>query len=209
MNNQKTAQKITSFFNDESKDMWERHEEDGIPKSMKQQVKSIINAQPDLVLDVGSGPGSLIIQLLEQGVDSAIGLDLSDSMNDIALRRLKQRNWEDKVKLLKGDFLTTDIDKTPDAISLHRVLCCHPDRNAMLQKSVTYQPKTITVTIPRDWKILRMVVGIIGLIAKFTDSFRPYIHSQKSVDEKMTKLGYYKENQEKDWWWVTTTYKQK
>jgi ubiquinone/menaquinone biosynthesis C-methylase UbiE len=59
------------------------------------------------VLDVGGGSGRIGELLLEQGVSRYVDVDLSDAMLDLARERLER--FGDKVTLLQGDFLQTQI----------------------------------------------------------------------------------------------------
>ena len=76
--------KIGQFFNAESKSYAKRHDDKGIGKSAKRHVKFVENL--DTVLDVGSGPGSVLIEMLDNGVKMGFGIDLSEDMNKIATK---------------------------------------------------------------------------------------------------------------------------
>jgi SAM-dependent methyltransferase len=59
------------------------------------------------VLDVGGGSGRIGELLLEQGASRYVDVDLSDTMLELARQRLAR--FGDKVLLLQGDFLGTQI----------------------------------------------------------------------------------------------------
>jgi ubiquinone/menaquinone biosynthesis C-methylase UbiE len=59
------------------------------------------------VLDVGGGSGRIGELVLEQGASRYVDVDLSDAMLDLARQRLQR--FGDKVTLLQGDFLQTQI----------------------------------------------------------------------------------------------------
>jgi len=206
MTTKNTEGKIASFFNRESSHMEEHQKENGIPESMNEQVRALLDEEVESVLDVGSGPGSLLLELAHGGVEDLVGMDLSPEMNTIAERRLKDEGFEN-IKIIQGSFLEEDLERQLEAISMHRVLCCHPNREGMLDQSMRYQPRLITLTIPRDWKILRLLVGGFGIMARLTHSFRPYIHTQRRVDQQLQKHGYQVIKRHKGWMWVTTTYR--
>lgn len=197
---------IGRFFDAEGKNMVKKHEEDGIPGSAKIQVDAIIASKSKKALDVGSGPGSVLIGLLEGGVDEVIGVDLSEEMIKLSKDRISSRDLEERVTHYNGSFLEYDLEDDVDAISLHRVLCCHPDREGMLDKAMSVNPKAITLTVPRDWKIARMIVGVLNILAKKFDKFSPYYHAQKNIDKQILDQGYQIVNQNKGKIWVTTSY---
>jgi ubiquinone/menaquinone biosynthesis C-methylase UbiE len=58
-------------------------------------------------LDVGGGSGRIGELLLDQGASRYVDVDLSDAMLDLARQRLER--FGDKVILLQGDFLQTQI----------------------------------------------------------------------------------------------------
>jgi SAM-dependent methyltransferase len=59
------------------------------------------------VLDVGGGSGRIGEPLLDQGASRYVDVDLSDSMLDLARSRLSR--FGDRVTLVQGDFLETEI----------------------------------------------------------------------------------------------------
>jgi SAM-dependent methyltransferase len=59
------------------------------------------------VLDVGGGSGRIGEPILEQGALRYVDVDLSNTMLDLARERLAR--FGDKVELVQGDFLTTDL----------------------------------------------------------------------------------------------------
>lgn len=207
INNHNEEEKaISHFFNAESKRMAKRHDEKDLSWTIKGQLDDIFLINAKSVIDVGSGPGTVLIELLENGVQVVIGVDLSPEMNKEAKRRLEEKGFTDKqYKLYSNSFL--DIKPVQmDAVSLHRVLCCHPDRLSMIEKSIIYQPQIITLTVPRSWLLFKVFLGIFGLFTKITGSFRPYIHSQSKIDQQLAEAGYEIKKRRKGLGWVQTTY---
>jgi SAM-dependent methyltransferase len=66
------------------------------------------------VLDVGGGSGRVGELLLEQGASRYVDVDLSDSMLDLARARLSR--FGERVELVQGDFLTTQIEGRFDVV---------------------------------------------------------------------------------------------
>lgn len=201
-----TEGKIAGFFDNEGSGMLKRQLDNGIPKSAELHISSIAENNTKVAIDVGSGPGSIVLGLLENGVQRVIGVDLSDEMCKIAKERISEKRLDSRSEIIKGSFLEIDQPKDLDAISLHRVLCCHPDRELMLEKSMENMPKTISITIPRSWLVGRILMGFVGLFARLFNTFRPYIHSQKVIDNQLQERGYSKVNEYKTFVWVTSVY---
>jgi SAM-dependent methyltransferase len=59
------------------------------------------------VLDVGGGSGRIGEPILDQGAARYVDVDLSNTMLELARERLAP--FGDKVKLVRGDFLTADL----------------------------------------------------------------------------------------------------
>jgi SAM-dependent methyltransferase len=66
------------------------------------------------VLDVGGGSGRIGEPILEQGAAHYVDVDLSSTMLDLARERLGR--FGDKVELIQGDFLTTDLGGPFDVV---------------------------------------------------------------------------------------------
>lgn len=66
------------------------------------------------VLDIGCGSGRVAERLLESGAGSYVGVDFSEPMIALASERLAR--FGDKVTLLTGDFLGTEIEGPFDVV---------------------------------------------------------------------------------------------
>ena len=66
------------------------------------------------MLDVGGGSARVGEFVLDQGASRYVDVDLSDSMLDLARARLER--FGDKVTLIQGDFLETQIPGSYDVI---------------------------------------------------------------------------------------------
>lgn len=197
---------IKVFFDDEAKSMASKDDEKGIPSTAQAHVDDILASGAKTVIEVGSGPGSVMIKLLEGGMEHVTGVDLSSKMNEIANERLESAKIDpSKYSITNQSFLDLD-EMQVDAISLHRVLCCHPDREDMLEKSISYNPKIVTLTVLRPWLLMRFVIKIFTFFAKRSKSFHPYGHSQNGIDNQMRENNYEIISRAKGKIWVQTSY---
>ncbi|OLS29352.1 MAG: hypothetical protein HeimC2_00770 [Candidatus Heimdallarchaeota archaeon LC_2] len=202
-----TEKGISRFFDDESVSFAKKHDEKGVPWSAQAQIDDIVLSGAKTAIDVGSGPGSVMKGMIEGGLDHVAGVDLSDDMNKLALERLEYANIDaSKYSITNESFLSLEHQKV-DAISLHRVLCCHPDREGMLDKSISYNPKIISLTVPRPWLLMKLVIKIYAFFAKRKGNFHPYGHSQKGIDNQLLNNKYEIIARKKGFAWVQTTYK--
>lgn len=92
----------------------------GMDKSWRKKViKTIVNHQPEKVLDIATGTGDLVISLAEKGLDNIVGLDLSNGMLEVARKKVKAKNFEKQIKLVQGDSENLPYeDNYFDAISV-------------------------------------------------------------------------------------------
>ena len=126
-------------------------------------------------------------------------------MIELAQQRLEKRGYTEKSRIENISFLDYTFEKDLDAVSLHRVLCCHPDRQAMLNKAISGNPKLIT--IPRRWFFMRIALKLVSVLRKIKPGFRPYLHSYKQIDQQLQKSNYQLIDTFKTFIWVTKTYK--
>jgi ubiquinone/menaquinone biosynthesis C-methylase UbiE len=198
---------IQKFFDKEAKDWVDEHDTDGLPKSAKIQIDQLLKSKPLTCIDVGSGPGTVLIELLNNGLKYGIGIDLSAEMCYFARLRLKDRGLEDRVEILNKNFLEYTPEKTIEAISMHRVLCCYPDREKFLDKTIEIKPNVISLTIPVDWIIMRWPLNLFLRIKNaIFPGFRPYIHKHSDIKLQMKENGYVLSSIERNWYWVVMTF---
>lgn len=194
---------IGRVFNRMSK-FFIRKDRKEIEGSAKHHVDMILlnKDQIQTVVDVGSGAGGLMIKLLEEGIECVIGVDLSSKLTKETQSKIQQMGFEEHSKVIEGSFLDVD-QKAADAVSLHASLCCHPNSSAILQKTTSLTPKLITLTLPRNWKILRLGLRIVKFfrIMKFF-----FLHDVKAIDQSLIHEGYQLDNVRNTLFWTTRTY---
>ena len=195
---------ITSQFNKESKSFNEKDDKE-LKTTAQAHVKSILNVNnANIALDVGSGTGGIMMSLLEN-LQFVYGVDLSPDMVNYSIKRLNSK-YPQKFDVQNISYLDYKNDNKLDAISLHLVLCCHPDRVSMIAKTVSFKPKLVVITVPKTWKILRVVVGAIGLLRKMKKGFRPYIHSIEKIDQQFFEANYKLKDVSKTFFSTTRSY---
>lgn len=201
---------IAKFFDRESNSMDNHQEKKNLSKTAFAHIDSITNQKAKTAVDVGCGSGRILIQLLENGVQQVTGIDLSSKMIELASKNVEKKTFVQHVKLINGSFLEITPEKI-DALSLHRVLCCHPDRERMLEQAIAYHPDIIVLTIPKQWIFLRIPLNILIKLRNLLKrhEFLPYMHKQKVIDKQLAMAGYISQKQVKTFIWVTTVYQKK
>jgi hypothetical protein len=184
--------------------MFIRKDKKGIEESALHHVDMILQHKEEIstVIDVGSGAGGLMISLLEEGFDCIIGVDLSSKLANEAKARIKSMGLTDRSKVIEGSFLSLK-EKSADAVSMHASMCCYPNSEAMLNKSVSLVPKVITLTVPRDRLIFRLGLRLIKIF-RLMRFF--HIHRIQDIDSKLHSSNYQLSNVKNSFFWTTRTY---
>ncbi len=196
---------IANTFNGQS-GHFDKSDTKGLSTTAKEHVKQISEAHLHTALDVGSGTAGILEGLLDKNLDFVYGVDLSPKMIELAQKRLEQKGYSSKSEIKNISFLDYSFENEPDAISLHRVLCCHPDRIGMLEKAISGRPKLIVITIPRRWFFIRIAVSILSFIRKFKKGFHPYLHDYNLIDRQLNEANYQLIDVFKTKMWITRSY---
>lgn len=208
MNNTQVHQSetyISSQFNRQS-NFFDKQDAKGLGKTGLQHVNQITKCDCKTAIDVGSGSGGILEGLLDKNLDFVYGVDLAPKMIELAQKRLEKKGYDTKSKIENISFLDYTFDKNLDAVSLHRVLCCHPDRLGMLDKAISGKPKVIVITIPRRWFFMRAGVTFFSFIRKIKKGFRPYLHKYDEIDSQLKEANYELVDVYKTFIWITRTY---
>ena len=103
-------------------------------EKMKRALLTHLNVDKNsIILDFGTGPGSLALTLAEMGYSRIIGLDINESMLNVAKEKLQNYS----VKLLRGDGLHLPIaDNSVDAVVSKWVLWVMPDPQKAVEEMI-------------------------------------------------------------------------
>lgn len=72
-------------------------------KWRKKLIDMVARTNPDAVLDIATGTGDLAISLEKTGALEVIGLDLSEGMLAVGRKKIKERNLQERIKMVQGD----------------------------------------------------------------------------------------------------------
>ncbi len=208
MNKTTKDQTISRFFDRESKRMSDRQKSSGLPISAMKHVNYLVESNPKSVLDVGCGPGTLLMEVKNKSPKTkVIGIDLSTSMINEASENFKEMGISEGVDLKVVNFKNFNDAESVDGVSMHRVLCCYPDRETLMNKCVSLNAEEIVVTLPRPWLFLRVLLKLFSPIAALTNSFRPYLHRIDDLTNQMKSKGYEWETIDQSRFWMTLAFK--
>lgn len=85
----------------------------GFVPTPEERIESFFELAPvsssDVVYDLGSGDGRLVIAALEKGASRAVGVELNPEHIEVARMKAKNKGLEDKVAFLQKDMMDVDL----------------------------------------------------------------------------------------------------
>ncbi len=204
------AQSAGRFFSFFARNYRKRYAKKGFEKSQLQLVEGIDQAgyQNATLLEIGSGVGYLHQTLIERGASSAIGIDLSPKMISEAKIGAKEKGLADRVQYIQDDFVSTEESlKTVDITIMDKVICCYPNADALVHRSLAQTRRVYALTYPRDrWftrggsKLLAAIFFLLRI------RFRNYIHNPELIEKWVTEAGFNKLYENQTAAWLTQVY---
>lgn len=206
----RSAGRFFSLFAKHSKRRFARK---GFEPSQRQLLAGLEQAglSNSALLEIGCGVGHLHQTLLERGAATAVGIDLAPRMLREAQHWATQRGLSERTEYLQGDFVTMDQDLTPvDATLLDKVVCCYPDADALVDKSLAKTRRVYALTLPRNRWITRLGARLAALIFRLLRSeFRPYVHNPRQIEDRIVAAGFEKSFEDRTRIWLSQVYLRK
>lgn len=142
------------------------------------------------VLEVGAGPGTAVVTLLESGAASAVAYDISPSHERVAGALFQGRGLSERVEWHSADFVTADDPRPADVVYLNRVVCCYPDMAPLVDAVATRSRRHLAMSYPRRRWIARAGVKVInGYLRLRRVPFRVFVHSPRLIAERVGAAG--------------------
>lgn len=160
------------------------------------------------LLDVGGGIGVIDHELLRAGVGHAVLVDASPAYLQVARDEARSRNLLDRIDFVDGDFVVHAPGIDPaDIVTLHRVVCCYPDANALVGLSAARARRIYGLVLPRDGRFIRLGLRLINLGFRLRRrTFRAYGHSNSLVDGLVAAHGLRPLSERTTWFWRVVVY---
>ena len=144
------------------------------------------------MLDVGSGVGALSFELLDRGLTSALGVDLSSAQVAIASQEASRRGRSDLTRFIQGDFLDVAGQlPSADIVTLDRVVCCYPEYERLLEESLRHADRIFAFSYPLDVWYVRAWAGLNNLGRSIVrNAFRSFIHPVAAMEDVVRREGF-------------------
>jgi len=161
-----------------------------------------------VLLDVGSGIGSLTFELLEQGISRALAVDASSANLAAATDEAARRGRLGAVQFRHGDFLNV-APQTPSAtvVTLDRVICCYPLYEPLLEESLRHAERYFAFSYPRDVWYVRLAIALENALRAIRrDSFRAFVHPVERMTHVIEGAGFRLVSRRHTWQWSAEVY---
>lgn len=187
-----------------------RFEKKGFEPSQKQLLAGLEQAgySDATILEIGSGVGHLHQTLLEQGASSAVGVELSSKMNEVARQWAEERGLDKRTRYFDDDFMSLTSELlAADITILDKVVCCYPDAEGLIKKSLEKTQRVYALSYPRYRWYVRFGMGAMALLMLLIGSdFRPYVHDPRLIEQWIINGGYIKKYEATTFIWLTQVY---
>lgn len=143
------------------------------------------------VLEVGSGVGSLHVELLAQGAGRATSVEVSPAYLAAAQSLARQSGVAGRIDYHLLDF-ACQPDSVPaaDVVIMHRVVCCYPDMPRLVGAGARHARRALVLSFPRDRWYMRLFIEIQAAWMRIQgSSFRNYVHSPAAVVQAANASG--------------------
>ena len=199
--------RVFSFF---ARNYRKRFTKKGFEPSQQQLLQGLQQAGfvGATVLEIGSGVGHFHLTMLEQGAKSATGIDLAPKMIEEARNWAKQRGLAERSQYFQGDFMEIlpEVD-TAEVTVLDKVVCCYPDADGLVHRSLEKTGRVYALTYPRYRLSVRLAIGLGALLMKLIgSSFRPYAHHPEDIERWISEQGFRKVYENTTLIWLTQVY---
>jgi magnesium-protoporphyrin O-methyltransferase len=198
------------FFSRFAKRHRKRYARRGFEHSQKQLLEGLSRAgfQNASLLEIGSGVGALHQHLLQQGAASAVGVDLSAPMLREAEAAAEGARLRERVTYREGDFVDLEANLADaDVVILDKVICCYPDPNNLVDRSLNRTKRVYAITVPRDRLFNHLGVVLLGFFLWLLRSpFRSFVHDPQAIEARIKAHHFKKTYENQTFIWLTRVY---
>ena len=160
------------------------------------------------VLDIGCGVGFVHQELLGRGAGTAVGVDLSAQMLEVAQHSATERKLAERTRYVQGDFVAiADQLDIADITVMDKVVCCYPDALGLLRACADRTGRVLALTFPRLTWYNRLGTTLESAVLWLARTeFRSFLHAPEDIERSITASGFTKRAQHQSPVWVTQVY---
>jgi 2-polyprenyl-3-methyl-5-hydroxy-6-metoxy-1,4-benzoquinol methylase len=161
-----------------------------------------------VLLDIGSGVGAVVFELLKQGMTRAVGVDLSAAYVAAASDEVTRIGRSDSARFVHGDFLDVASEISPaDVVTLDRVICCYPAYERLLDEALRHTKHYLALSYPRSIWYVRLVVRLENIGRWMSrNPFRTFVHPATGMENRIRREGFELLSRSCTWTWCADVY---
>jgi len=180
------------------------------------QSSAIADAVEDIgihgltVLEIGSGLGELLRELVRRGASRAMGIDLSPNSIELARSSTREEGLEGQISFVVANGAEIQLDEH-DVVVLDRVICCYPNANELVSHTAAAARRIYAFKLPRYEGPLRLFWRISfgfenAFHALHRRDFRAYLHDVSEIDRWLREMGFRQQHRSSRRAWLTAVY---
>jgi hypothetical protein len=135
------------------------------------------------VLEIGGGIGALQLELLRDGVERAVNVELSPAYDVEADALVREAGVQERVERRVLDFARRAEEVAPaDIVLMHRVVCCYPDMPGLVGAAADHARRVLALSYPPDTWAFRVAAHAINLWSRLMKhEFRFFVHEPTAI----------------------------
>jgi 16S rRNA G966 N2-methylase RsmD len=145
--------------------MAQRYRKKGLDKTARRMVEFLEQAgiEGATVLEIGGGVGEIQLELLKRGAARTMNLELSPAYEEEAERLLREEALEDRAERRLHDIaVDPEAVDAADIVVLHRVVCCYPDYEHLLEAAAERTRRLLVFSYPPRNAVSRFLVSAMN-----------------------------------------------
>jgi 2-polyprenyl-3-methyl-5-hydroxy-6-metoxy-1,4-benzoquinol methylase len=168
-----------------------RYRKRGLDATARRMVDFLVARGVDgaTVLEIGGGVGEIQVELLRHGAARATNLELVDAYDDAARELAAEAGVGDRVSRRLLDIAATpDLVEPADIVVLHRVVCCYPDYERLLDAAALHTRRLLVFSHPPRNAASRAALAIPNALYRLTGkAFRVFAHPPQAMLEVLSR----------------------
>jgi len=144
------------------------------------------------VLEIGGGVGEIQIELLKRGAARAVSLELSSAYEVEAEALLNEAGLRERAERRIHDIAAApELVESADIVVLHRVVCCYPDYERLLDAAAHHARRLIVFSFPPRNYLSRVIIAAANLTLRVRrKEFRTFAHPPAAMIAVLTDRGF-------------------
>jgi protein-L-isoaspartate O-methyltransferase len=119
------------------------------PQQIVDRMLELADLKPgEMVYDLGSGDGRILITAVQRFRAKAVGIEISDALVDSTNDRIRRFGIQNQARVIHGDFMTVDLSPA-DVVTIYLAT----DSNEILRPNLEKYLKTGSRVVSHDYAV--------------------------------------------------------